>query len=99
MDNLGELSKTLIADKKTQQDCDVVKKAAEVKTDKHYAVFTAICYKSQLVAGTNFFIKVHVGGSDCIHLRVFEALPCNGGGLTLGGVQEGKALDDPIIYF
>ena len=32
--------------------------AAEVKTAKDYAVFSAICYKLQIVEGTNYFIKV-----------------------------------------
>ena len=104
-----------------------VKVAAEVKTAKDYAVFSAICYKLQIVEGTNYFIKVvaettvwnldfnfdlvfwyllyalflkvHVGDSECLHLHVFAPLPCYGGGMKLEGIQEDKALDDPIVFF
>ncbi|KAK0140420.1 Cystatin-B [Merluccius polli] len=94
----GGLGDPTMANEETQKLCDKVKQDVQVKTARSYVNFEAITYRSQVVAGTNYFIKVNVGGSDYIHLRVFEKLPCNGG-YILSGVQEGKTLDDPIKYF
>ncbi|KAK0142633.1 Cystatin-B [Merluccius polli] len=85
-----------MANKVTQKICDGVKKDVEVKTARNYVNFEAIAYRSQVVQGTNYFIKVNVGGSDYIHLRVWKKLPCDGGEIILSSVQEGKTLDDPI---
>ncbi|GAA6214983.1 cystatin-B-like [Lates japonicus] len=95
----GGLTDTAEANSEVQKIADTVKPYVEEKAGKKYDVFTAKLYRSQVVAGTNYFIKVHVGGDEHIHLRVWQKLPCYGGELELTAVQHNKSHHDPIEYF
>ena len=55
-----------------------------------------LCYKTQLVAGTNYFLKVKVGDNECVHARVYKDLQQN---VSLHSVQGNKSEDDEIEYF
>ncbi|XP_038584364.1 stefin-C-like [Micropterus salmoides] len=95
---LGGFSETQNATGDIQKICDQVKSQAEGKTNKKYKEFKAVKYRSQTVAGQNYLIKVHVGGSGYLVLKVFESLPCNGGAVTLQGVKDHQK-DAPIVPF
>eukprot|EP01132_Coremiostelium_polycephalum_P010075 gene10075-12350_t len=59
-------------------------------------VFEPVSYATQVVAGTNFFIKVKVGSGEYVHLRVFRDFSNNH---SLHSLQSGKTETDPIEYF
>ncbi|XP_034562813.1 cystatin-B-like [Notolabrus celidotus] len=58
----------------TQKICDEVKPDVEKETGKKYGVYSARWYRSQVVSGMNFLIKVHVGKSHYLHLIVYRNL-------------------------
>uniref|UniRef100_A0A8C6T2Z5 Cystatin-B n=1 Tax=Neogobius melanostomus TaxID=47308 RepID=A0A8C6T2Z5_9GOBI len=87
------------ADPEVQNICDSVKSKVEEKTGKKYDTFQVKSYKTQVVAGTNYFVKVHVGGEDHVHLRIHKGLPHTGGELKVSSFQESKSHHDPIDYF
>ncbi|KAM9825302.1 cystatin-B-like [Syngnathus typhle] len=95
----GGLGQAVNADEEIQKICDKVKSDAEGKTGKTFDVFIAKSYKSQVVAGTNYFIKVHVGGDDHVHMRVFQSLPYAGSTIELVDIQVSKTHGDAIEHF
>ncbi|NWI95575.1 CYTB protein, partial [Pitta sordida] len=76
-----------------------VKPQFESRENKICAMFTAIIYNTQVVAGTMYFIKVQVSDNDYVHLKVFQALPYENKGPSLESFQTGKTRDDPLTYF
>ncbi|XP_008055050.1 cystatin-B [Carlito syrichta] len=95
----GAPTSTQPATDEIQHIADQVKSQLEKKENKTFPVFKAMSFKSQLVAGTNYFIKVHVGGDVYIHLRVFRSLPHENQALTLSDYQTNKAQHDELSYF
>uniref|UniRef100_A0A3Q4IE77 Cystatin-B n=1 Tax=Neolamprologus brichardi TaxID=32507 RepID=A0A3Q4IE77_NEOBR len=91
----GGWSETKTADEQIQKICDNVKK----ETHENYVEFHAVEYRSQVVAGANYLIKVHVGGTSYLHLMVWQRLPCDGGQDALTGVQQHHHKDDPLVPF
>jgi len=59
-------------------------------------VFEAVSYRSQVVAGCNYFVKIHVGNDNYIHARIFKSLQQE---VSLHSIQESKTKDDVLEYF
>ncbi|XP_027129773.1 stefin-C isoform X1 [Larimichthys crocea] len=100
MDNLvkcGGWSETKDATKEIQSICDEVKCQVKEKTNKKYGIYKAVKYRSQLVAGMNYLIKVHVGCDDYLHIRVLEGFRCDGIDYVLTCVEECHHICDPLI--
>ncbi|XP_047424815.1 cystatin-A-like [Mugil cephalus] len=95
----GGWSETEPATKDIQRICDEVKGQVEEITKKKYGIFRALQYRSQVVEGTNYLIKIHAGGFIYLHVMVFEALPCYGGKKSVTGVEEGHTKEDPLVPF
>ncbi|NXU37010.1 CYTA protein, partial [Drymodes brunneopygia] len=76
-----------------------VKPQFESQANTNCAMFTATKYRTQVVAGIMYFIKVQVSDSDYVHLKVLQSLPYMNQGPSLAGFQTGKTRDDPLEYF
>ncbi len=63
--------------------CNDIKPHVEAHLNSTYTVFEPVSYTSQVVAGTNFLIKVKVGEDEHISIKVHRPLPCNGTELKL----------------
>ncbi|KAI5948586.1 cystatin-A [Manis javanica] len=95
----GGLTDARPATPEIQKIADEVKPQLESKTNRTYEEFKVVQYKTQVVAGTNYYIKVQVGDNSYIHIKVFKSLPAEHETLTLTGYQEGKSKDDELSGF
>ncbi|XP_077101748.1 cystatin-B-like [Siphateles boraxobius] len=65
----------------------------------HFDVCIPKTFKHQIVAGTNYLVKVKVGVEKYLHVMIFQALPCDGGKLSVTRVQYPKTKSDPLVPF
>ena len=84
------------ADAEVQTIANSVKQQTEQKLGKTFTEFKALKYKTQVVAGTNYLIKVKVGPEQYVHIKVWEKLPCYGGAKELSEAHGGKTLEDAL---
>ncbi|XP_055013554.1 uncharacterized protein LOC129410136 [Boleophthalmus pectinirostris] len=91
---VGGIGESQPADPGVQAICDSVKRDVEEKRGEKYETFEAISYRTQTVAGYNYFVKVHVGQNKHLELVVFVGLPHTNSGPVLQSVHE--STDDQI---
>ena len=73
-----------------------LKAAAEEKAGSTFATFVPLKYTTQVVAGTNFMVRVKTGEGECAHVKIYEPLPHTGQPPTLSSIVTGKSLDEPL---
>ena len=75
---LGGHSQSKPMDDEVRQMVNSLKAKIEGTMNATYTDFEAIDYTSQCVAGTNFVVRIKVGGDVHISVTIFRPLPCNG---------------------
>ena len=73
-----------------------MKPKAETALGATFATFDAVKYTTQVVAGTNYKIKVNVGDGKFVHIKVYVPLPCKNAPNELLSQEAGKTLADPL---
>ena len=88
------------ADNDVQALVDSVKDAVVTKLGSQPEEMRATHYKTQVVAGTNYFVRVHIGDGKHIHLRIYKHFS---GTVNLHGVKHheagGVAESEQLEYF
>ncbi|CAH1798290.1 unnamed protein product, partial [Owenia fusiformis] len=87
------------ADADVQRIIEQVRDSLEEKAGVKFTEFVAVHYKTQVVAGTNYFVKIRTNGDEHTHARIFQSLPHAGSTLEAHSVLTGKTLADPLEYF
>ena len=94
----GGIGPANAADDDIKALCVTLKAELEAKADYAFSELTVIHYKSQLVAGKNYFVKIHTGDEKYVHARIYQPLPGQGNP-EVHSVKKDKSLDVDIEYF
>ncbi|XP_067295766.1 leukocyte cysteine proteinase inhibitor 1-like [Pseudorasbora parva] len=92
----GGWSDEQLVDSEVAEICMKVKPQIEKMLNTTFEGYIPFSFKSQIVAGTNYAVKVVVGLDTCVHAMILAAPPCNGGKLTVNEAHYQK-LSDPIV--
>mmetsp|Transcript_53680 Transcript_53680/g.100603 ORF Transcript_53680/g.100603 Transcript_53680/m.100603 type:complete len:104 (-) Transcript_53680:53-364(-) len=100
----GAVGEAKVATPEVQDMCEklkdsALKKAQETGWNGLFSEFTATSFSTQVVAGTNYFVKVKVGDGKFIHMRAFQPLPHTGQPAAVHSLQLDKAEADPLLHF
>jgi cystatin-A/B len=63
-----------------------------------YPHLKAVSYRTQVVAGTNYLVKVD-GGHEHLHVKIYEPLPHTGEPAKVSAVQTKKTHADELAFF
>eukprot|EP00079_Xenopus_tropicalis_P022022 XP_012813783.1 PREDICTED: cystatin-A5-like [Xenopus tropicalis] len=79
-----------------QKIADQVKEDVKAKIEQNIDTFEAVLVATQLVSGTNYFMKINVGSPDYIHIRVYQDPK---GNVSLSYVKQCETKDSPLVCF
>ena len=80
------------ADADVQAKVDAVLAAVNTQLGSSHAALEVVHYKTQVVAGTNYLVKVKAGDSH-LHLKIYQPLPHTGQGPSLSEVNANKTAE------
>nr|AFP50147.1 cystatin B [Haliotis discus discus] len=96
----GGATEVKSATEEVQKLCNEVREALQTQAGRTFGAYKAISFRSQVVAGTNYFVKVQVDENDeHFHLRIFAPLPYTNSPPSLAGYQTGHTAASDLDYF
>ncbi|XP_028674803.1 cystatin-B-like isoform X3 [Erpetoichthys calabaricus] len=84
------------ADSNVKAICKEVRPDVEKRVGKSFEEFMPLQYTSQKQNGINYWIKVHVGGEDSLHLKAHQDIKTFGEGTKITIVRA-KNLADELV--
>ncbi|XP_068127194.1 stefin-C-like [Hyperolius riggenbachi] len=87
------------ADETVQALCDAVKAQFLEQSGVNTTMFEAISYRKQVVAGTNYLIKVKCADEMYAHILVFQPLPGENKPPSLISYQLDKSEGEELVPF
>ena len=84
------------ADDNVKKIAKDMKAQAEKDLGETFSEFEAVKFTTQVVAGTNYKIKVKVGDGKFVHIKVYVPLPCKNAPNELLESEKGKTLNDAL---
>jgi cystatin-A/B len=96
MSTTGGLTSAKKPDDETKQILNEIKPLFEKKLNKNFNKFNLHSYKTQVVSGTNYFIKVELDNEEHTHLRIFKSFNNN---MELVSFKYPLTKEDQIEYF
>lgn len=93
---LGSFKEVKDAEPELKEWSKKFKKQVEMRTNKEYDTFEAVKYTTQVVAGTNYKLKVHCGGDKYLHVKVHKPLPNSNEIEKVTEVEEDRKLEDEL---
>ncbi|XP_055500246.1 cystatin-A-like [Leucoraja erinacea] len=71
-----------------------VKIEVEKQLNRTFELYVVVACKTQVVAGTNYLLKIHCGKDEYLHVKVYEMLPHAGSVRSVTSATDGHSLDD-----
>ncbi|KAM4719085.1 cystatin-A-like [Anableps anableps] len=98
--SFGKWSETRTVNGDVPMLCSWMRNISEGKSQKTFQEFNPVEYRSQVVAGINYLVRVQVGENDYIHLQIFQS-PLLGNTITttFEGVEGDHKREDPLEPF
>lgn len=72
------------------------KDQVESQLNKHFDTFDAVSFTTEMLAGSSYKIKVHVGDDQYIHMNVFRPLPNSNEVEKVVQIEEGRTQADEL---
>jgi hypothetical protein len=96
MSKTGGLGETIQKDNFIQNIVNNFKKNIEDKLKNKINKFNVHYYKTQVVSGINYFIKVELDNNIFIHLKIYKTFDNN---FSLTSYLHPQNEESPILYF
>lgn len=82
---------------KLQEKVASLKSHAEAKLGETFTKFEGVQFRSQVVAGTIYHVKVLVSDDDAVHMKILEHLPFENKPLEILNIKKAKKGDELAI--
>ena len=92
----GGFGEVLECDEEVKTMALNMKERVENTLGETFDIFEPILYTTQVVAGTNYNIKVHVGDEKFVHIKIHVPLPVYNAVNELLECESDKTLFDPL---